>query len=289
MMNNAVDALVSAQWLAEQHREDDVCVLDCTTHMIAQPVGPSRIESGRPDYQKAHIPGALHVDMVQDLSDPKGPFPYTALTANQFSLLRGRLGIRPTDHVVLYGQSANTTITRAWFIFWLNGHERISVLDGGMHAWKSIGMQAANGVEVRQALAPEPTEQRPVIANLDDVKDAITNNTIQLVNALSTEQFTGSGGANYGRVGRIPSSISLPARSLFDTHTGAFFSRTQLLQAVSQAGLDLKKPIIHYCGGGIAATTSAFVTHLLGSHTWRVYDNSLLEWCQNTECPMTTG
>lgn len=288
-MNNAVNALVSAQWLAENIDNDDLCVLDCTTHMTAQPVGPSRITSGRPDYEKSHIPGALHVDMVQDLSDPNGPFPYTALTTDQFAALRARLGIKPTDHVVIYGQSANTTVTRAWFIFWLNGHERVSVLDGGLHAWLSEGMQTIGGPEVRQPITAQTTVQRPVIATLSDVQEALQTQSCQLINALSAEQFTGSGGAHYGRPGRIPQSISLPARTLYDTRTGKFLTRNQLLGAVNHANIDLTQPIIHYCGGGIAATTSAFITHLLGSANWRVYDNSLLQWCQDAQCPMVTG
>ena len=288
-MNNAVNALVSAQWLAQHHAKGDVCVLDCTTHMTPQPVGPSRIDSGLPDYLQAHIPGALHIDMVQDLSDPSGPFPYTALTANQFSALRARLGIKPSDHVVLYGQSSITTITRAWFMFWLNGHERVSVLDGGLNAWQSIGTQTEQGMQARPLVAAEPAEQRSLIATLEDVKDALQNNSAQLVNALSAQQFSGSGGAHYGRPGRIPSSHNLPARTLVQTKSGLFCPTAQLLEATNAASIDLTKPIIHYCGGGIAATTSAFVTYLLGATDWRVYDNSLLEWCQNADCPMVTG
>jgi thiosulfate/3-mercaptopyruvate sulfurtransferase len=59
-----------------------------------------------------------------------------------------------------------------------------------------------------------------------------------------------------------------------------------LSQKVKAAGISLEAPTIHYCGGGIAATTSAFVMHLLGASHWSVYDDSLLDWSNQANCPM---
>nr|HPU53727.1 hypothetical protein [Burkholderiaceae bacterium] len=43
---------------------------------------------------------------------------------------------------------------------------------------------------------------------------------------------------------------------------------------------------ITYCGGGIAASISAFVLEMLGHPDWSLYDNSLLEWSANPALPM---
>lgn len=301
---NHQDSLVSARWLAEHIHEPGIRVIDCTTYMAAQPVGPSKILSGKPDYDKAHIPGAVHIDMVDDLSDPDGQYPYTAIDTIQFNHLLARLGIEPTDHVVLYGQSGISTITRAWFIFYLHG-QSVSILDGGLANWVASGHETTNeqttdelNTNLRNTTTQTISRQRDPgvnrIVNREVVQQAVKqtlhqtpqNQDTQLINALSAAQFAGTGGAHYGRPGRIPNSLNLPAKDMIDPATDCFWDLETLAQKVKTAGISLEAPAIHYCGGGIAATTSAFVMHLLGARHWSVYDDSLLDWSNQAHCPM---
>jgi thiosulfate/3-mercaptopyruvate sulfurtransferase len=47
--------------------------------------------------------------------------------------------------------------------------------------------------------------------------------------------------------------------------------------------------VITYCGGGIAASSDAFVLTLLGHDQVSVYDASLSEWARDPSLPMETG
>ena len=47
--------------------------------------------------------------------------------------------------------------------------------------------------------------------------------------------------------------------------------------------------VLTYCGGGIAATSVAFVLAMLGYDQVKVYDNSLTEWAADASLPMETG
>ena len=48
-----------------------------------------------------------------------------------------------------------------------------------------------------------------------------------------------------------------------------------------------KDSIVSYCGGGIAATSDAFVlTALLGYNNVAVYDGSLSEWLLDADRPL---
>jgi thiosulfate/3-mercaptopyruvate sulfurtransferase len=49
------------------------------------------------------------------------------------------------------------------------------------------------------------------------------------------------------------------------------------------------RPVIVYCGGGIAATATAFALERAGWSEVKVYDNSLLEWSADPERPMLVG
>jgi thiosulfate/3-mercaptopyruvate sulfurtransferase len=283
----AVPDLVATAWLEPRLGSPGLRVLDCTTWMTPQPVGPSRIDSGRPDWARGHVPGALHVDMVEDLSDPDGRFPYTLPPPSRIAALLSRLGIGDGDHVVLYGASHPMVVTRAWWVLRTLGHERVSILDGGLEAWRREGRPLSDAHPV---FAPAPHGARRLpgrVAGADDVARALADGSAHVVNALSEEQFRGTGGAHYGRPGRIPGSLSLPARDLVDPSTGCWRARAELERRIAAAGLSGgDAPVIVYCGGGIAATAVAFALHLVGRTRVAVYDNSLLEWSADPARPM---
>ncbi len=284
------ELLVEAQWLKPRLGQDSIRVLDCTTHMIAQPVGSSKIVSGWHDFLEGHIPSASHVDMATDLSDPDGPYPFTMLDSNQFVALMQRLGIKPSDHIVLYGRSAMSTITRAWAVLHINGHQKVSILNGGWSAWVNTG-----GLVSTENPAIEPSIYQAIqpkfehIVGLEEIR-AVANRAPQtLVNALTRVQFMGISGPHYGRPGRIPGSLNVPARELFDLKTNRFVSVVQMQSLFTAAGVSWDQPTIHYCGGGIAASTSAFAQALLGHDNWAIYDHSLLQWSVQPDTPMVTG
>lgn len=280
------DRVVQPDWLAQRLGDDRLRILDCTTYMFPQPVGPSRIESGHPDYLKGHLPGAQHVDMVQDLSDPAGAFPYTLPPASQIERLLSRLGVGNDHLLVLYARSSPMTVTRAWYVLHAMGHARLYVLDGGFSRWQR---------EERPVVADLPsfaptvyrTNPRPALkADREQVQAALGKSDVLLANALSAEQFKGTGGAHYGRPGRIPGSQHVPARDVADPDSHAFLPLPQLRNLYATRAITAAPKVITYCGGGIAATATAFALERLGHSNWAVYDNSLLEWAADPTLPM---
>jgi len=305
--------LVSPQWLQEHLDAPDLRVLDCTTYMTPQPVGASIITSGRPHWLAARIPGAVHVCMVDDLSDPQGRFPYTLPGASALRHRLARLGIGPDQHLVLYGASHPMVVSRAWWVLTALGWSRVSVLDGGWAAWEAEGRPIDRSPVTQDTALPgnarSPTassRMAPIqdqtshdgqalqaaarCVDADDVARAIQDGSAWLINALSLEQFTGSGGSHYGRPGRIPGSLSLPARDLVSADTACWLDPDRIRQRAAEAGLhDDGRPVIVYCGGGIAATATAFALERAGWTDVKVYDNSLLEWSADPDRPMLTG
>ena len=278
--------LASPDWLLAHLAHPGVRVLDCTTYMVPQPVGPSRIESGRPDWARAHIPGAAHVDMVEDLSDPAGRYPYTMASETQIAALLSRLGIGNEHRVVLYGARHPMVVTRAWWVLTALGHERVSILDGGWERWLREGRPVSSEPPAHPPAVFRAARRASMVADADTVARAADDGAV-LVNALSPEQFHGTGGAHYGRPGRIPGSVSLPARDLIDYGTQDWAGLEDTAQRLAQAGLtDPSQRIITYCGGGIAASVAFFALHRLGWRDVALYDNSLLEWSADERRPM---
>lgn len=277
--------LVTADWL--QQNLAAVKVLDCTTYMSPQPVGPSKITSGRPEFERGHIPGAQHVDMVADLSDPAGEFPYTLPAPDQIAALLGRLGISADDHVVLYAATHAMVATRAWYVLRALGHRRLSILDGGLAAWTASGHPLSTAVQQPVAVHYAPAARREHYASRDDVAACGSDTTV--VNALSPEQYAGTGGAHHGRPGRIPGSVNVPAASLLQPDGMTFRPVEEIRETLAAQGVSPERPVITYCGGGIAATVDAFALELTGHRDWAVYDDSLLQWSADERNPMQTG
>ncbi|CAF1689670.1 unnamed protein product, partial [Adineta ricciae] len=79
--------------------------------------------------------------------------------------------------------------------------------------------------------------------------------------------------------GHMPNAVNLPYGSLFDQNQH-LKSKEQLTQIFDKAGVDLSKPTIYTCQGGVTASTLAFVAQLLGQQEPSVYMGAFTEWQQ---------
>ncbi len=97
-------------------------------------------------------------------------------------------------------------------------------------------------------------------------------------------------GANprYGRPGRIPGSVDVPAAPLLDPETRELPCAETAAGAFAAVDADPAKRIIFYCGGGIAATLDAFLLHQLGYQEIAVYGNSMGERAKDETLPTET-
>ena len=106
-----------------------------------------------------------------------------------------------------------------------------------------------------------------------------------IVNALSPESHRGEH-ARYGRPGRIPGSVNVPAASLVDPVERTFLGPDEAAAAFRAVGAEPSRRTLCYCGGGIAATVDAFLLYQLGYENVAVYDASMSEWARDDTLPM---
>jgi len=280
--------LVSTAWLADRLDDPDVRVLDCTVTLHPLPGGDMRAESGLAAFEVAHIPGAGFADLIRDLSDTASQLRFTLPSADAFAAALGRLGVGRTSRVVLYADVAHWA-TRLWWMMRHYGFDNAAVLDGGLHAWKAEGRAVESGKAkpvAERSLALD--KNRDLFCDQAAVHGAMGSSDTLTINALLPEQHAGSGGSHYGRPGRIPGSVCVPARNLVDPATKRFRPLPELREQFEAVGSLSKEKVIAYCGGGIAASGDAFVLHLLGQDNVQVYDASLQEWARS-HLPMEVG
>jgi thiosulfate/3-mercaptopyruvate sulfurtransferase len=281
--------LVGGDWLQGRLDDPRVRVIDCTVWMTPQPVGPSRLESGRPHYDAGHVPGAAFLSMSPDLAAPGGPTPYSLAPADAVAERLRAIGVDDDTTLVVYAASGPMVATRTWWALRASGACDVRVLDGGWQAWVAEGRPVSVETPVRAEGRFRGLPSPGLRAAREDVLRAMHEPGTQLLNALSPEQFRGTGGAHYGRPGRIPGSLNLPFASTWDPATGRFRPPSVLRRLAVEAGLDDASRVVHYCGGGIAASGTLFVLELLGHRNGTLYDHSLLEWSADPALPMVTG
>ena len=127
-----------------------------------------------------------------------------------------------------------------------------------------------------------PRVRPNLIADRHEVMDAIGNDKVHLIDNLPAESFRGEM-PMYGRPGHIPTAVNIGGMDLVDD-TGHYKPLTEL-KAMHQAVPDER--VITYCGGGILASSNAFVMTRLGFDDVAVYTASLQEWAADPANPMT--
>ncbi|MGY1823290.1 sulfurtransferase [Geodermatophilus sp. SYSU D00079] len=281
--------VVDVEWLAAHKDDPGVVVVDTTTFLtLPEGDGYYDVESGREAYRRGHIPGAVFADLLHDLADEDAPHQFTALDSDTFAQRIGALGIGNGDHVVVYDQGQLMWATRLWWNLRFEGFDSISVLEGGFPAWRDAGLPVATGDESREPTTFTARRRPELRADVDRVLAATEDERSLLVYVLDPESFRGEK-VTYARPGHIPASTNVPVMSLY-RGPGQVATTEQVEQAFHGTGaLDRDKQVITYCGGGIAATYSAFNLARLGRDDVAVYDGSMTEWAANPELPLETG
>lgn len=288
-MTDAIAPLVDTAWLAEHLGDPGVRILECTAYL--HPVEPFgyRAESGRAAWAAGHIPGSGFADLTGELCDRSSALRFMLPPQAQLCAALSRLGVGDGVRVVLYDRNRNMYAARVWWMLRAFGFDSAAVLDGGWRRWKAEGRAVST--------EPDPAPAREFVARprsglfvgRAEVLAGLADGATCVLNALTEEQHRGTGGVHYGRPGRIPGSVNVPARGLVDEHTHAYRDREELRGAFAAAGALNAGRVITYCGGGIAASSAAFVLALLGQEHVALYDASLSEWAADPGLPMETG
>jgi thiosulfate/3-mercaptopyruvate sulfurtransferase len=286
------DTLVSTGWLADHLGAPDLRIFECTTYLSYLPPGegaPYRVVSGRSDYDQGHVQGAGFLDIQNELSDQGSPphLRFTMLPANTLAEALGRRGIGDGSRVVLYSRGRMVWSTRVWWMLRAIGFDSAAVLDGGWEKWVKEGRAVSTEEpEFPQAkLTPRPRPE--LFVRKDAVRMAMDDAETCLINALEPDLHRGEN-PRYGRPGRIPGSVNVPSSSLIDPETNTFVPAEEAAAKFLGSGVDPEKPVVLYCGGGIAATLDAFVLHQLGWEKLSVYDASMSEWARDSSLPIET-
>ena len=280
---------VSPQWLHDHLDDENLVVVDATTHLPVPTDGPYVPDSGAETYRGEHIPGALFADLLGDFADPSADEPWTAPDSERFAAAAGALGIGDGAKVVVYDQHEGFWATRLWWHLRYEGFDNVTVLDGSLPAWKAAGYDVTDAVSEATPRTFTGTRRPELIRSTEEIAASLDDESIILVNVLDEPTYRGEVDT-YARRGHIPGSINLPVYTLRDPESGVLRPIEELREEFEEAGLlDEGKRVVTYCGGGIAATGVAHALALAGRDDVAIYDGSMTAWAANPDLPLVTG
>jgi thiosulfate/3-mercaptopyruvate sulfurtransferase len=267
--------IVNAEWLASNSGKPGLKVFDATSHL------PTMGRDANAEHLACRIAGSLRFD-IDKVADKSSPLPHTLPAADQFQSQMQDLGLGNDDHVIVYCDSVFLSSARAWWMLRLFGHEKVSVLDGGLKSWLA-GSGATESGPVIDAPKSSFTVCAPVGAQMipmDSLRQLVEAGVAgQIADARSAGRFAGIDPEPRAglRGGHMRGASNVPIASLIN-QDGGLRSLAEIAAAFASGGIQTDRPVITTCGSGVTACGLALGLALLGNENVFVFDGSWSEW-----------
>lgn len=255
--------LVTDDWLAERLDDPGLLLLN--------------VEYDESTFLEGHIPGARFLpyqDIVIQVGERLVELPPLEQVVEVFR----EAGISNDLHVVLYGTPIPAA--RAFVTLEHLGHERVSILDGGLFAWREAGRDVATGAVSGERGAFEPELQDDVFVDAAWVDERRNRAGYALLDGRPDNEYTGADNGRDGtyRPGHIPGAGHVYWEEfILSREEPSFVSREEMEALFRRAGIDPGETVISYCYIGMRASVNYFVSRLMG-HETRFYDGSWNDW-----------
>jgi thiosulfate/3-mercaptopyruvate sulfurtransferase len=245
--------------------------------------------AGERAFEQDHLPGAVYAHLDRELAGAKtgrnGRHPLPALA--DWAATLARLGVTPTRAVVLYDAQGGMYAARAWWMLRWIGHTAVSVLDGGLGAWKAAGGALETGAATPAAAVSAYPIGESGVAMVD--ADALLKSLgrVTLLDARAGERYRGEVEPLDKRAGHIPGARARFFKDNLDAQ-GRFRPAAELRAAFESFGATPAQ-VVHQCGSGVTACHNLLAMEVAGLAGSALYPGSWSEWSSDPARPVAIG
>jgi len=246
--------------------------------------------AGREAYLAGHLPGAIFLDLDDDLADLDGygapgrhPLPSPAAFQDRMA----RLGIGDQSKVVAYDDVGGWVAARLWWMLDNLGfggapsNGWIRVLDGGIDAWTAAGLPLSTGEEGRPPAQLHLADQWTGVIDRDTLRSRL--GSVVLLDARASERYRGEIEPIDPIAGHIPTAISAPFAANLG-RDGTFLPVADLrirFEALGAGGGEAADDVVVSCGSGTSALHHSLAMRLAGLPDPILYVGSYSDWSRS--------
>lgn len=239
-------------------------------------------------YQQLHIPGALHLPYAQIVAarhPAHGLLPEPERLEQVFS----NYGIGSQTQVVAYDDEGGGNASRLLWTLDAMGHERYSLLNGGLHAWAN----EKHPID-RDSTTPQQTPfiakpNSASVAETDYIMQRLGSNDLILWDARSVNEYRGT--SRFSQFpGHIPGAVNLDWLEVMDReHNLRLKPEKELRLLLANLGITPDKEVIAYCQTHHRSSLAWFVLKHLDYEQARGYPGSWSDWGNRDDTPKETA
>lgn len=239
---------------------------------------------GHDHYRAGHIPGAVYVDLENQLAahpqvatEGRHPLPDIA----DLQAAAREWGVTAQRPVIVYDDNGGTSAARAWWLLRWAGVADVRILDGAWKAWQAEGFEIATGDETAEPgdVVLSPGHLPTLTA---DEAAALADKGV-LLDARAAERYRGEVEPIDPRAGHIPGARSAPTTG--NLRDGAFLPTEELRARFEDLdGSDVGV----YCGSGVTAAHEIAALAIAGVDA-ALFPGSWSAWSSDPERPVATG
>jgi thiosulfate/3-mercaptopyruvate sulfurtransferase len=271
--------LIDINTLLDGYKNENWLIFDCRYDLMDK-------QAGKKAYIESHIPGAIYVDLHDDLSRAPGtnqgrhPLPTEATINSLFS----ELGILPDTQVIVYDNVCGAFAARLWWMLNHMQHQKVAVLDGGWQAWLNADGPLDSNNEARTKSDFKNTSNKQDVINIDQVENARL-----LIDSREPARYRGESEPIDNAAGHIPGALNRFWKENI-LENGCFKEKMLLRKEFEEVlGDTPAEEAVFYCGSGVTACHNLLAATHAGLALPKLYAGSWSEWSLNSDRPVATG
>lgn len=233
-------------------------------------------------YTSGHIKSAINISVEYTFDGPKNS--NKIISPTDFKDLLSKNGVKNDDYVIFYDSGNFKNSARFFWVMETYGHQRVSILDGGLAAWKNKGYKLTKKRTIRPTSNYIPVIKHQYLTTKLNTRIAIKSNNTILIDARSNDEYQGFKSQAY-RSGHIPKAINFPWKINLDRkNSSTSIKKTEDLKQIYK-NIAPDKQIIAYCNRGKESAVSYLSLRILG-YKVSIYDGAWLEWGNDPNMPI---
>jgi len=241
-------------------------------------------------YERNHVPGSVNLPYAHLVSHAP---PVAGLLPDRAALLDtlAGIGIDNDAHVVALDAEGGGAAGRLLWTLEALGHQRLSLLDGGLAAWVIEGFPVSSGASP----TPEPGDfTAPAllagpIASTEGIQAGLERDDFVALDARSHGEFTGET-VRAARGGHIPGARHYEWTQAMDRERNLRLRPLATVAAELEAiGVTPDREVVVYCHTHHRSALSYALLRILDFPRVRGYPGSWSEWGNRSDTPIETG